>query len=287
MSDIKMRYGFVCVLDILGTKELWKEKNIKNYLSKRESLIQEHKIIISKYNKSLHLDLSIQTISDTMIISTHVNKDVFLENHFKKYNNGTYRTKSIIKRHILNSICIQGFSQDNIPILKIFLTWHYFNKLISKILSDYFISDLYVRGSITYDKFYKFKDSMIIGPAINKASREFEKANWIGIHLDEHSSQLLSKKGFFGTSYHVPFKGYSMDLNFIDWINPNIDKHVYLDKLNIIIDKLKSRSMKNDEVLACVIQKYINTIEFIEEMYKRHREIEDMLNESNEFENAK
>lgn len=273
MSDIKMRNGFVCVFDILGTKQLWKEHNVKNNLQIRADLVNKHENEKNRINRASLIHISIQNISDTFIISAQINNEKKFIEHYLKFKEGKYEPKSPLKYLIVN--LLEHFPKDNmssfdLSFWKKFYSLTIFNEFIRNVLLDYFDNRLFIRGCISYDRFYMFNNFSIIGPAIDRASQEYEKTNWFGIHFDDYSTQKLLDERLYHSLYQVPFKGYSLNLAYIDWNNNQKTKEYYLTKLVETRQKIteKSNNKHNDITTAQYIQKYDNTIQFIKDTYK-------------------
>ena len=271
MSDIKMQNGFVCVFDILGTKQVWKENNAKTVLQKRAELVEKHEKEKNRKNKESLLHISMQNISDTYIISAHINNEKKFQEHYLKYKDGKYKPKTTLK-YIITKL-LEHYQGDitniDLSFWKKFFTLTIFNEFVRSVMLDYFDNGLFIRGCISYDRFYIFNDSSIIGPAIDRASQEYEKTNWIGIHFDNYSTQKLLEEKLYHSRYQVPFKGYSLSLAYLDWSNHN-PKEYYISKLEEAKQKItaKNNDNHNDVETAQRIQKYDNTIQFIKDKYR-------------------
>jgi hypothetical protein len=271
MSNIKMRYGFVCVIDILGTKETWKNGNIKDIIEVRNKLINSHEYFISIINKQWHLDLSMQAISDTIIVSMHLNNDKKFAEHYLRYKSGDFKPKSECKKIILDTL-----NDLNIVDIKKAIDFRYMQKLVSvkifesvltSIFHDYLKNNLFIRGAISYEKFYKLGKSVIIGPAINRVSQEYDQSNWIGIHYDYLSTTLLEKEKISLNIYKIPFKGFSLKLGYLNWLEKTENIDLFLKVLNDAKAELeKNHTSSNDVSLAKNIEKYNNTIQYFNEI---------------------
>ncbi|CAN5609669.1 hypothetical protein BH18THE1_BH18THE1_16850 [soil metagenome] len=249
--------GGICILDILGTKGVWK-RDPGEYLGKVaflydkfNSLVQvvKQKVIeeLEKYSKNKYIyDAQFRTFSDTVIITS------------------TFR---LIKADCVNSSEIKRQLELHLFILGFILV---------SIIASAIQERIYLRGSLCLGKIYR-KDSIIIGPAIDEAASDYDQSNWIGVSLTPNASLLLNSpenspfsklvKDFF-TQYDVAKRtGTDKSCDVLNW--PRFYFKGFTDSIDLIKDNLIFRLDESTDYN--VYMKYKNTLEFCNHVAKNGR----------------
>lgn len=138
----------------------------------------------------------------------------------------------------------------------------------SAMVSYGIIVGIYLRGCISIGKIYEY-ENMIIGPAIDEAAENYQKSNWIGVHVTSSAYsallRILNKNNqvipglFF--KYNVPTKTGTTNtwaITLIDELEESEKKQSGVDTLiNFIHNKME----KSDDVEG--LEKWKNTLEFM------------------------
>jgi hypothetical protein len=170
--DYEEEIGGICILDILGTKGVWK-RNPGDFLRKvtllydlfnsliqsvRQGMIKE----FEKYSNNEYIyDAKFRTFSDTIMITSTL-----------RSKKGKLPSSLEIKLQLDLHLFLLGFT------------------LISMVASA-IQEKIYLWGSLAFGKIYR-KDDIIIGPAIDEAATDYEQSNWIGVSLTPNASLLLN-----------------------------------------------------------------------------------------------
>lgn len=244
-----MFYGFVCVLDALGTKGIWEKVNPVERVLFIELLKNlARSLIVEKYSDE-HDKPTIIFFSDTVLFT---------------------------------QVC--RYVDD----LSIYMLYHKFIVFISIFMCTAFLHDIFYRGVLT-DGFFFQKDELIIGPAIDEAASCYEKTNWMGVFLTDSATKTLKellmipeseeheidKIPFYihNEKFKIPFKeNYVVksddlvSLNWVYWLNklgPTSFPEIFKSKTtrDVLLDKLSNISNEKDE---SIILKHENTIKFFD-----------------------
>ncbi len=245
-----MDYGFVCILDALGTKGSWKQEDPKNQVELIEGFVKNLKTnITAPLDDDEKRRLKIMNFSDSIFITFVCSKSNFLEEKMR-------------------------------------LIW--FCDLLNSPFQEALIDGLFLRGSISQGSFYR-KSNMLIGPCVDDAASYYEKANWFGIICTPSTTYALSYalalektknvqkefrivanvkddpyKDHFVIEYDVPMKGSQSEYLFvIDW-----PKLFSASRFNIAMgveprDNLKLLFSKYP-IPESAIEKYNNTLAFFD-----------------------
>ena len=253
------RFGIVSILDILGTKEMWKGNNF-------EKRLEDFSYITNAFLKSIN-------------------------ESFNKHMNQKFKNKGIDTSNVKPDIQVALFSDTIIIAASIDIN-AYDLKLVDYIINAgtnaagviFFMlakEEMFLRGSIGIGTFYKkenYQNFIIVGPTINEVANIYESDNWIGISTAPSLSLFLdknnisSRKKFF-TKYKIPKKKYNNEIE--DWVfdwprydvnNKNSDINWHKpEKIiqEIIENKLYNIDNKSNNISYDIYLKYRNTINFL------------------------
>jgi hypothetical protein len=193
-----MKESVICILDILGTKGIWAEKNIDTYFKIiddiNSELLTPAKMEFAKLLNRNVAELDFISFSDTLVV-TLIKKDVDEQ-----------------KDPYFFYEVINGFS-----------------RLILGIIQFYFSSNFFARGAISFGKIAK-KGNHFVGPAVDDAAEYFELGDMIGVgftpkatlamdYAVEWQNKYFSRLiGQYVVKYQTPLKNKSvLNLYQIDW----------------------------------------------------------------------
>jgi len=247
--------GVVAILDMLGTKGVWKD-DAKGFLDKVTALYKRFtglvELMRTEFNsKSKYYDLSAEnfgvdflTFSDTIIVS-------------------------------FSSKLIQMSDEDVRKRLQAHLLFS--GVLLIGLMHAAIQSKIYFRGSLSLGKIYKKKD-ILIGPAIDEAACDYDQSNWIGISLTPHAASLinsLTESSLSGilNDFFIPFDlskktGYEKSCYVLNWGQFYFEK-VVPKAIDIIKENLNFHFDKYNN--ASVYLKYKNTVEYYTKAVKNGR----------------
>ncbi len=251
-DEIEMSYGFICMVDALGTKGIWAQVKPSDYSKKLNELYKYFKRRIEEDNKENIIHFDIKTFSDTFFITA-------------KFNN-------------------RELTKDNEYNNKAFVLY------LSKLLSDFFIQALsfgiFYRGSISQGYFYE-DEYFIIGPAVDDAAEFFESGNWIGIIATPSTSLLIDsiiaivpdlkfKHGFI--KYSVPLSnGKLLETNVVNW--PQYQKDFFSEReVKMDIKGWFCVNCSKYPIPLSVFDKYLNTLKFIDHCLSNKNSIDQLSN---------
>lgn len=236
--------GFVCIMDALGTKGIWRQYVTEDLIEKLESMKRNFEECYSDQVDDVKPDrLKFQLFSDTVIITYDI-------------------TPEDLRRRQIDPL-----------MLMLYFSW-----LIVHPFCACLKEGLFLRGAIAQGEFYR-GENIIVGPAIDDAYEYYEKARWIGVTCTPSASHsagyamALAKKWkkeerIYFAEYLVPMKdGPKISLMALDWprhfkeegsLDPKTD-----DSLQI------RRILTSTPIPPAALDIYENTFAFCDESFKR------------------
>jgi len=231
-----MKQSLICILDILGTKGIWTEHNIKEYfeiIDEIESKLSESKVYFESIAKNHALKFDFVTFSDSLIV-TLIN-----ENRYDYF-----------------------FDEAIGP----------FSQLILGIFQGYMANKFLLRGAISYGNIEK-RGSHFIGPAVDDAAEYYEQQDMIGVCLTPKASIAMEYSiewnrqykniniDRFLIKYRTPLKSkVEMDLyqiNYIDHFFEPKKEGKQMDPFSTFCLFMRDRNIP-----TTAISKYNNSIAF-------------------------
>ncbi len=249
-----MDYGFVCILDALGTKGSWIQEPHDSFITKIKSFNKDLLTYMNSYNKSQFGKLEIYSFSDTIFV--------------------------IYKCPI---------EEGKEPRLLIPI----FAKVIAAAFSYALTKKLFLRGAISQGNFYQ-DENIFVGPAIDDAAAYFEKTDWIGVICTPSTSyasefailvgdSIIKKSNQYLIKYDVPMHNQVCEnlysINWPAWFNdlPDTSKpsmsRAYLCGL-----------ISENPIPSQATSKYIHTLEFYD--YCTSQKVNTSIPQQSELENS-
>lgn len=246
--------GVVAILDILGTKGVWKT-DANGFLNKVSALYDTFnrsvEFLKKEFKKSNQLNIIIEefsaeslTFSDTIVVSISSKLIQMSEADIRKRLEGQL---------LLFGILLMSFMQSAIQ------------------------EKIFFRGSLSLGKIYKRK-GILIGPAMDEAPCDYDQSNWIGISLGPQAESLLNLppqtsfssvlKDFF-IPYDLSKKtGIEKGCYVLNW-----GRFYFTEKMPEAIHNLKENLEFNIDKYnnPAVYLKYKNTIEYYTKAVKNGR----------------
>jgi len=180
MILIEKKYGSIILIDALGTKSRWKNKDGDKIFEKWEKFLDLLDDIIKKVNSPNtekhheHLKIRIHSFSDTILIT--------LPTSIEKIDHSESQRFEII---------------DNIETAGL---------IAVNILEFGLLTEFAFRGCISFGEFFE-NDRTITGQALIDAAEYYEKPNWIGVSLSPSAHIKMSNKvSNTLTKYDIPTK---------------------------------------------------------------------------------
>lgn len=187
-----MDIGFVCILDVLGVKGIYKRMDPKAFIN----TMKEIERFITRLQQNNAISYETEFISDTMIFTSFPKKQLTDRNNYIEF---------------LRNMTL-------------------FAELISSVVAVGVTFKIPFRGAMSCNKLIK-DGHYIVGPAIDIAAMEYEKTDWIGVHsapdlnlmIKENINVLMLEKDRFSfIEYDVPFKEKIEKRYSINWLKPLI-----------------------------------------------------------------
>ena len=264
MSYDHSYFGAVVFLDVLGTTDVWKNRNIVDYFNawkkfdnKLESFLpinEIYKIWFSKFSESYNINLQVFTpqfefnsFSDTVIIT--------------------------------NSIKLEKSNIGNVSFFSVILVLMTCLKLIPVFMHGLH-NRLFFNGTMSLGYFYRFNSSgyHIIGPAIDEAAQMYEIYDWVGVATCPSLSLTINQDPIFNMPFYKEKISSLLSLNYIPQKNGGYD-HTYAllwplydnnSFLNIdaenhkkyLVENLNYHNYQQKPTKYNIYKKYKNTIDF-------------------------
>jgi hypothetical protein len=157
-NDIKKKYGFVAMIDALGTKNKSYEE-IQNFL-------ENHLFVQNLFEA--HLKDKLQQIT----IINGLNNQIFKPVFFIFQDTVIITLEVGDERNLLNYL-------------------NYFGTLVQYYISSSFINHILFRGAISFGEYFEYSTNFFFGEAINDAATYYEKPNLIGVMTTPKFSNFL------------------------------------------------------------------------------------------------
>jgi hypothetical protein len=185
-----MKYGFICMMDALGTKGSWRQETPEDFIAKLNKLQGYFKHALEADPTSGFGTLDVQIFSDTVFVTFQFPED----------------------------------EKDGDPVC--LLPW--FGSFLAGPFTLAMFDGLFLRGAISQGFFYQ-SEAILVGPAVDDAASYYERADWLGIICTPSASygiEYALAKGqalkpdipHHFLSYEVPLKDYGPEvLSVLDW----------------------------------------------------------------------
>lgn len=259
----KMKYGFVCIADSLGTKGIWAQIGLDDYIKKvneiRSDLLKKIDIVKKKFQNDNKVTLS----------RKHLSMDEMLDIKLYTFSD-TYM--------LFTESQISNIDEDPLRFA--------FPSIISELASSLFIfalrNKIFLRGAISHGKFYS-DDNLFIGPAVDDAASYIDKADWIGLMFTPSASirvnevKKMMERNF--PDIYRDYPVYSIDhdiklkdndknvrLSVIDW--PLYYMKNVPDNDKITFENFYKLKLSEYPIPEYANNKYVNTINFADNRYK-------------------
>ena len=236
------RYGVITILDALGTKGSWKDKEKMERLRNWSSITDElddflytkaNEIIKVQpvYGQELDLRYDLAIVSDTIFLLCSIKT-----------------TNEVSPQLLKNSIAFIA------AVLTVF-----FPKFMKK--------GIYLRGSMGIGVFYKGQGKKLIavGPTVDEVAENYESSNWIGITTNPSLSLLFDNdpnldilRNDIFVKYDIPKKfGYEKNGWCYNWT-----KTVSESDILVLKQELDFGNYQKEHIPYEVYLKYKNTLDF-------------------------
>lgn len=242
--------GVVTFLDVLGWKGIYNKD--RDAIKKLINIFEEGKLIVDGIKKNnKYVEISLFLISDTIILLSH-------------------------NTRLKNGQDLRRGRQFNIHA-----------NIASKLLTEGLEQKILLRGATSYGNYsYDDRNSIFMGEAIDEAAEWHEFTNWCGVILTPSAQMELNI--LFKNRMNVNKPLFKRLAN--KWVKYN--KIPLKNKDTKLIYALNwTKSMNNSKILnklknngpygINIASKYLNTIEFVEEMENHNKESEELIINSN------